>query len=84
MNRYCEICGDRPAKEVHHLLYGTSERKICDRYDFLKLSLCRECHDNIHKNGTAGKLSKMLGQALFEANFTYEEYMNLFKMNYLP
>lgn len=83
--KYCDICGKSYAKDVHHLIGGTSERKISDKYrDFMCLDLCRSCHDTIHKNNVAYKLSKMLGQALFEVNYSYAEYMKEFKKNYLP
>lgn len=84
-NKYCDICGKNKAIDVHHLMPGTSERKICEQYkDVMCLEICRQCHDFIHQNDTAVKLSKMLGQALFEVNYSYAEYMAKFKKNYLP
>ena len=82
--KYCEICGKRQATDNHHLICSTSERKICDQYECMQIKICRECHSFIHQHDTAMKLSKMLGQALFEMNFSYQEYMQLFKKNYLP
>jgi len=67
MTKMCEICGDRFASEEHHLIYGRAERKLCDE-DGLTLNLCQVCHRSIHIHGTAGMLSKMLGQALWEIN----------------
>lgn len=84
VNKYCEICGKRQATDNHHLIGSTSDRKISDQYDFMQIKICRQCHNDIHHNNTANKLSKMLGQALFEVNYSYQEYMNKFKMNYLP
>lgn len=84
MNKYCDICGKNYATDTHHLIGGTSERKICDKYKFMTLDLCRSCHDTIHKDNTANKLSKMLGQALYETNYTRDEYLKEFKKNYLP
>lgn len=82
--KYCDICGKRYAEDVHHTISGTSGRAICDMYDCCKLDLCRPCHDDIHKNNTCAKLSKMYGQAMFERTHTREEFMKLFKVNYLP
>lgn len=82
--KLCDICGINQATDNHHLISSTSERKICDRYDFMQIQICRDCHRVIHENNTANKLSKMLGQAMFEINFTHEEYMKWFKKNYLP
>ena len=82
--KYCDICGKNYATDEHHLIGGTSERKICDQYYFMKLDLCRNCHDTIHKNNVANKLSKMLGQSQYEVRFSRKEYMREFKKNYLP
>ena len=42
-------------------------RKLADD-DGLFVPCCRECHNEIHHNGTAGKLSKIIGQLAFELN----------------
>lgn len=83
VNKYCEICGKRQATECHHLIGGTSERKLSDDYG-LTLDVCRDCHKDIHTNNTANKLSKMLGQAMYERTRTHYEYMQRFKKNFLP
>lgn len=82
--KYCDICGKNYATDNHHLISSTSERKICDQYPFMQIQICRDCHNTIHRNNTANKLSKMLGQALFECNYTYQDYITKFKKNYLP
>lgn len=82
--KLCDICGKEWATDNHHLISSTSERKICDRYSFMQIQICRQCHEVIHQNNTANKLSKMLGQAMFETNYTRYEYMKRFKKNYLP
>lgn len=60
----CAICGV-PSSEIHHLVYGRGLRELADS-DGLTAPLCGECHRAIHSNGTAGALSKMLGQMYFE------------------
>lgn len=71
----CDICGIRYAECTHHLIFGSSRRKLADA-DGLTLDLCNECHnmsvrvaDRIHDNPIAEALSKMLGQALYERNY---------------
>ncbi len=64
--KYCTLCG-RPTSESHHLLYGGAIRKLADD-DGLYIPICRECHNEIHNNGTAGKLSKIVGQLAYELN----------------
>lgn len=65
--KYCLFC-NKPKTDTHHLVYGGANRKLADE-DNLVIPVCRDCHDFIHKNGMGGKLSKMLGQALFELNY---------------
>ena len=73
-NDICFFCG-KPATQTHHLIFGTSARQLCDK-DGLFVPICDECHtqsisvkDRIHDNPMAEKLSKMLGQAIFERNY---------------
>lgn len=70
----CDICGKQRASDEHHLVYNTANRRLSDA-DNLTLKICKGCHNEIHlgKNGTAGHLSKMLGQALFELSIYEEE-----------
>lgn len=58
----CAICG-KPATEIHHLVFGRGMRELADE-DGLTISLCRECHENAHKNESWW--SKSLGQMEFE------------------
>lgn len=65
------MCG-KPAGCEHHLVFGRALRNLAEQ-DNLKLPMCNECHnlavkavDRIHGNSAAEKLSKMLGQALWE------------------
>ena len=70
----CAMCG-KPYECGHHLIFGTSARKLADE-DGLILSMCNNCHnmavdatERIHGNPMAEKLSKMLGQALWEREY---------------
>lgn len=74
----CELCGTRYVECTHHLISGSSGRKLADE-DGLTMKLCNSCHnmaikpvDRIHGNIVAEKLSKMLGQAIWERNY-YEK-----------
>jgi hypothetical protein len=71
---YCIFCG-KPAECEHHLLFGTSDRKLAES-DGIKVPSCNNCHnlavkatDRIHGNVMAEKLSKMLGQAIWESRY---------------
>lgn len=70
----CFFCG-RPAECEHHLLFGTSARNLAEQ-DGIKVPCCNKCHnmankavDRVHGNPMAEKLSKMLGQAIWEVNY---------------
>lgn len=67
MSKLCEICGKEMGVETHHLIFGRGIRMIADG-DGITMILCHSCHENVHADGTAAHLSKMLGQALWEIN----------------
>ena len=70
---YCFFCGAPVNGCEHHLLFGNALRQLAEE-DGLKVHVCNNCHTTgerlrrIHDNPMAEKLSKMLGQALFERN----------------
>lgn len=88
-NDRCYFC-NAPAIGVHHLIFGTANRKLCDA-DGLYIAICANCHTSgpipsrIHDNPMAEKLSKMLGQALWEIKETgcdEEELKTKFRKRY--
>jgi len=79
---YCVFCG-KQKKHDHHLVYGRGIRPIADE-DGLKVPICNACHAEIHNNGIAGKLSKMLGQAVYEGNIgDREDFRRRYGRSYL-
>ena len=84
----CFFCG-KPAEGEHHLLFGNGTRKLADE-DGLKVPICNNCHtiggisERIHDNPMAEKLSKMLGQAIFEIEVgDREDFMTRYGKSYL-
>lgn len=78
----CLLCGGRAVCD-HHLIFGTSGRKFADKYG-LFIPICAKCHtasvhtqDRIHDNSIAEKLSKMLGQAIWERDRALEGMTDL-------
>ena len=70
--------------ECHHILGGPN-RKWSDAYG-LTVMLCKECHTG--KNGAQynrqlGDSMKRLAQIAFEARYSHDEWMNVFRKNYL-
>lgn len=72
----CLICGWNPAENTHHLICGTYGRTFSDEYG-LMIPLCATCHNELHASGVAMKLSKMLGQAIWEKNYYKDLYYGL-------
>jgi len=86
--RLCYFCG-RPAEGEHHLIFGSGIRKLAEE-DGLKVPICAACHDigvtigRIHDNPMAERLSKMLGQAIYEARIgSREEFRRRYGKSYL-
>ena len=83
----CLFCG-RQADAEHHLIFGTAGRELSEK-DGLKIPVCNSCHNmgsklnRIHDNPMAEKLSKMLGQAIFEGKIgTREEFRKKYGKSY--
>ena len=80
VTKYKEICFfcSRQSEGEHHLLFGIACREKCDE-DGLKVPICNNCHNmgdvkrRIHDNPMAEKLSKMLGQALWEKEWILKD-----------
>jgi hypothetical protein len=84
----CFFCG-RPAEGEHHLIFGTAGRELAEK-DGLKVPTCNKCHnmgkltERIHDNPMAEKLSKMLGQAIYEKDIgNREEFRKRYGKSYL-
>lgn len=60
----CVICG-KPKQHIHHLVFGVGLRVLADE-DKLITPICEECHSEIHNNGVASGLSKIIGQLVYE------------------
>lgn len=77
----CFFCG-RPKECDHHLIFGNGLRELAEE-DGLKVPCCHRCHnmgrviEQIHGNVMAERLSKMLGQAIYEANIGDRESFRL-------
>ena len=70
----------------HHLIGGTANRKLSEKYG-LKVPLCWYHHHDsktgVHHNKELSLKLHQLGQQMFEETHSHEEYMRIFKKNYL-
>lgn len=81
----CFICGRVTGLERHHVMSGTANRKLSEKYG-LTVMLCREHHtgdSGVHKNRKQADSLKRLAQIAFEARYSHDEWMQIFKKNYL-
>lgn len=80
----CFVCGTTQGLELHHIFFGSANRKISDKYG-LTVMLCNQCHrgtSGVHHNRKLDLHIKQLAQIEFEKNFSFEEFMKLIGKNY--
>ena len=57
----CYLCGSTDGLHVHHIFFGTSNRKKSEKYkEYCTCYLCYECHDNIHRNPKWKEFDRLL------------------------
>ena len=81
----CVVCG-RPREHIHHVVFGTSNRKISDEYEYV-IPLCYEHHlgkTGIHDNRDMNVYWKRKAQEHFEAHHgTREDFIKVFGKSWL-
>ena len=80
----CFICGRMTDLERHHVMAGPN-RKWSEAYG-LTVLLCHEHHvgkDGVQYNRKRGDALKRLAQIAFEARHSHDEWMRIFRKNYL-
>ena len=83
----CAVCGKNRDLEWHHVVHGTANRKISDKYG-LTVWLCRDCHYGLHfrpldRWREVDLQLKEVAQKKFEDIHGHDKWMELFKKNYL-
>ena len=82
---YCWECG-RYGTEIHHIFYGTADRKQSDKYG-LVVGLCYDHHRGrygVHNgNKELGLRLKRIAQMKFIEKYGESEYFAIFGKNYL-
>jgi hypothetical protein len=80
----CFVCGRMTDLECHHILGGPN-RKWSEKYK-LTVMLCHEHHTGPNGAQYDRKLNnslKRLAQIAFEARYSHDEWMKVFRKNYL-
>lgn len=81
----CFLCGRRISLEHHHVLGGTANRRLSDKYG-LWVWLCHGCHtgtEGAQYDADKGRSLKQLAQKAFENKYSHEKWMAIFRKNYL-
>ncbi len=72
--------------EKHHIFFGTSNRKMSEKYGFwvwLTAENHRESKNAVHQNREMDLLLKRIAQNKFEETHTREVFMKIIGRNYL-
>ena len=78
----CFNCGSRYMIECHHVLHGTANRKIADKYG-LTVPLCHICHCKLHDyDNSLDRALQRLGQETFEKKYPELNFRQIFGRNY--
>ena len=81
----CFLCG-RQAQEEHHIMHGTANRKLSEKYG-LKVYLCTDCHRigkyAVHNNKETDIKLKIIAQRKFEEEWPRLSFLKIFGKNYL-
>jgi hypothetical protein len=80
----CFLCGRETGLEIHHIMPGPN-RRLSDRYG-LWCHLCHDCHTGTRGaqyDREIGDRLKREAQMAFEELYSHDEWMRIFKKNYL-
>ena len=82
----CFFCGCRVNLERHHVLGGVANRPLSEKYG-LWIWCCdfdhRDPKAGVQYNREKGDKLKRLAQIAFEARNSHDEWMKIFRKNYL-
>lgn len=89
-NKECFLCQRTTGLHDHHIFFGTANRKNSEKYG-LKVWLCLRHHEGdietnkeaVHHNKERDLCLKKIAQKKFEETHTREEFMKIFRRNYL-
>lgn len=85
-NKECLVCGTTQDIHEHHIIYGTANRKLSEKYG-LKVWLCGKHHnlsnEGVHFNKELDMRLKQLAQRRFEEEYPEEDFLRVFGRNFL-
>ena len=84
----CYLCGRTTPLHLHHIFFGTANRKKSDKYG-LTCKLCLYCHTEgknaVHRNAETNIYLRKMGQryAMIELDWDIEKFRKEIGRNYL-
>lgn len=82
----CFFCGCRTGLERHHVMSGTANRKLAEKYG-LWVYCCdfhhRDPKEGVQYNREKADRLKAMAQIAFESRYSHEKWMETFRKNYL-
>lgn len=81
---YCFICG-RYGTEIHHVFFGTANRKLSDKYGMV-IGLCYNHHrgnKGVHHNRELDLKVKRMAQERFMQVYPELDFLAVYGRNYL-
>lgn len=84
--KHCYICGTTQNIHKHECIHGIAHRKLSIKYG-LVVPLCGVHHnlskEGVHMDPKKDRELKKIAQQAFEEKYSHEEFMAVFKKNYL-
>ena len=77
----CYICGFH-RETARHEIFNGPDRRLSKKYG-LWVDVCPACHARIHADGKKYDYLKNAAQRRFEALWGHDEFIRIFKVNYL-
>ena len=81
----CYVCGKTVGLEIHHVMSGSANRKLSDRWG-LVVALCYDHHRSpigAHQDIIMKERLEKDAQRAFESLYGHAAWMNAFRKNYL-
>lgn len=84
--KHCLVCGTSFNIHIHHCIYGSANRKKSEKYGLI-VPLCAKHHnmsnEGVHFNKELDMKLKQLAQKRFMEIYPNENFLDIFKRNYL-
>ena len=85
----CYICmirdddySEKGYLETHHVIFGQGRRDKSEA-DGLTVRLCKEHHEEVHRNADSRQRLSAIAQKAYERTHTREEWMARYKRSYI-